>query len=613
MEEKSLLTGNEAIARGAWQAGVAVATGYPGTPSTEILEYLVRFKDEVYLEWSPNEKVAFEAAAGAAMAGARSMVTMKHVGLNVAADPLMTLAYMGVEGGMVICVADDPGQHSSQNEQDSRHYARFAKIPVLEPSDSQEALDFCVLAFEISERFRVPVMLRSTTRISHSRSVTLLGPRQAPRQAGFRRDNERWVPIPLWSRPMRRKVETRSAELSAYASDCPANRIEAALDPKAAAGLPRSFGVIAEGIAYQYALDAFPEAKILKLGLAWPYPESLLREFASSVDNLLVVEENEEILEEHLKAMGLPCIGRELLSGIGELSCDKLLAIRPELARRGFLAETGEAGAGSRAVTPGLAGVPQPVELPARPPVLCPGCPHRGLFHALARYDVIVTGDIGCYSLAVFPPLSKIDAILCMGGGFSMAQGICKSGETRRVVGVVGDSTFFHSGITGLLDVVYNRGNPILIVLDNRTTAMTGHQDHPGTGRTLMGQDSHQASIEDIAKACGMEWVRTVNPYDAKATSDCIAEAYAREGASLIVTRAPCPLRERRAIGPILSIDAQRCRACGACLKIGCPAIEAQAGEKPRINSSLCAGCGLCAQLCAFKAISPASSGGEVS
>jgi indolepyruvate ferredoxin oxidoreductase, alpha subunit len=593
MNEQLLLSGNEAIARGAWQAGVRFASGYPGTPSTEILESLVAFKDDLYLEWSPNEKVAFEAAAGAAMTGARSLVTMKHVGLNVAADPLMTLSYMGVEGGMVICVADDPGQHSSQNEQDTRHYARFAKVPVLEPSDSQEALDFTLLAFEISEAFKVPVILRTTTRVSHSRSVVVPGGRKSTREPAFVKNPERWVPIPLWSRPMRRKLEARYAALSQASAASPANRME--FPDSFSEGNP-GLGVIAEGIAYQYVKDAFPEAAVLKLGWAWPYPDSLIRDFAAKVGPLLIVEENEEILEEHVRALGIDCLGRDLIDGVGEISCDKLIPLRETLVERGILDREDSLETAEAKPAPAAA-------LPARPPVLCPGCPHRGVFHALGKHDVIVTGDIGCYSLGVFPPLSRTDAILCMGGGFSMAQGISKSGEKRRVVGIVGDSTFFHSGITGLLDVTYNGGTPVLIVVDNRTTAMTGHQDHAGTGRTLMGTQTEPVSIEAVARACGMKNVKTIDPYNAKETQDCLAEALSRPEASLIVARAPCPLRERKTVGALRSIQAAACKDCGACLKLGCPAIEHEKGAKPRINASLCAGCGLCQQACAFKAI----------
>ena len=581
---KTLLTGNEAVARGAWEAGVTAAFGYPGTPSTEILENLAKYKDDVYLEWAPNEKVAFEAATGASYAGARTIVTMKHVGLNVAADPLMTLSYVGSEGGMLICVADDPGQHSSQNEQDSRHFARFAKIPVLEPADSGEALSFMRYGFELSEKFKTPVMIRLTTRVSHSRSLAGIGDRSGAREAKFERNPSRFCPLPVWGREMRKRVEVRTAELALEATASPLNRIEKG-DAK--------IGIIAEGLAYGYVKEVFPTASILKLGFAWPHPDSLIREFASSVERIIVIEENEDILEEHVRAMGIDCIGRNMISGVGELSVPKLLALRDKLE-----------GKTCAEVYAPAAPIASSADLPARPPVLCPGCPHRGLFFALGKHDVLVTGDIGCYSLAVFPPLSRTDTILCMGGGFSVAQGIDKAGEKRRVVGVVGDSTFFHSGITGMLDVVYNKGKSVLVVLDNRTTAMTGHQDHPGTGATLMGESTTAVSIEEVGRACGMKKIATVNPYDLKATEEAVNDALNFEETSLIVTRAPCPLRTKKPVGAMRAIDNAKCRACQACLKLGCPAIESTGkGTKPNINAELCAGCNLCEQVCAFAAI----------
>jgi indolepyruvate ferredoxin oxidoreductase alpha subunit len=582
------LTGNEAIARGAFEAGVTVATGYPGTPSTEILQTLEAFHSDIYCEWSPNEKVALEVAVGASLAGARTIVTMKHVGLNVAADPLMTLSYIGTVGGLVICVADDPGMHSSQNEQDTRHYARLAKIPILEPSDSQEAADFVRLGLEISEQFRTPVILRSTTRVSHSRSLVTLGERTLPARAiGFVKNPPQFVPIPVWGRVLRVQVEERLAALAQAAATSPANCCE---------WRDRSLGIITSSIAYQYVREVFPEASVLKLGWAYPFPDALLREFAAGVERVLVVEELDAILEEHVRALGIACDGRNVVPGIGELSTARLRAARASLEGTTF-----------QPVTP----VAQAAGLPARPPVLCPGCPHRGVFAALGKFDVVVTGDIGCYSLGVFPPLSRTDAILCMGAGITMAHGMQKAGEPKRVVGVVGDSTFFHSGVTGLLDVVYNRGLATLIVVDNRTTAMTGHQDHPGTGRTLMGEATHAVSIEAVGRACGMQHVVTVNPYDLPNTITVLRAALARDEPTLIISAAPCPLRERKPVGTLRQIDAEQCRACGACLKLGCPAIECQGGA-PRINAVLCSGCALCAQVCRFDAISPLSALEEV-
>jgi indolepyruvate ferredoxin oxidoreductase alpha subunit len=575
---KRLISGNEAIARGAYEAGVTVATGYPGTPSTEILESLAGYED-VYCQWSPNEKVAFEVAAGASCAGARSIVTMKHVGLNVAADPLMTLSYIGVEGGFVACVADDPGMHSSQNEQDSRNYARFAKVPLFEPADSQEAKDFTIMALELSEKYKTPVILRSTTRVSHSCSLVELGERIEPsREIGLEKNPSRFVPIPVWGRPMRARLEERLSQLGKEAETSAANRVE---------WRERSLGIVTSSISYHYAREVWPAASTLKLGFSYPFPDALLREFASRVENVLVVEELDSILEEHIKSLGIACQGREHIPGIGELSVDRLLASRAKIEKRETPPET----------RPDLWH-----DLPPRPPVLCPGCPHRGVFFALGRHDVVVTGDIGCYSLGAFKPLDRMDIILCMGAGVSMAQGLEKAGERRRIVGVVGDSTFFHSGITGLLDIVYNKGRSTIIVLDNRTTAMTGHQDHPGTGRTLMGEATKEISIEAIGRACGIERIRTVDPYNLQDTSRAIAEEIEADEPSLIISQSSCPLREKRRLGEPLRISAERCQACKRCLALACPAIECP-DEMPSINQVLCSGCGLCEQLCPFEAV----------
>ncbi len=586
---RTLLSGNEAIGRGAWEAGVTVAVGYPGTPSTEILEAARAYKKDIYCEWSPNEKVALEVAAGASLAGARAIVTMKHVGLNVAADPLMTLSYIGTVGGLVICVADDPGMHSSQNEQDTRHYARFAKIPILEPSDSQEAIEFLSLGMEISETHRTPVILRSTTRVSHSSGAVRLGERRAVMPGpGFQKNPQRFVPIPMHARPMRVHVEERTAALAAAANASPANRIEWA---------DRGLGIIAEGIAYQYVKELAPDASVLKIGWVWPFPDDLLREFAAGVNRLLVVEELDDILEEHVRSLGIPCEGRKpgpwgarpAVPGIGELSSDRL---GPVLG-----VETAAESA------PSMNGS----DLPARPPVLCPACPHRGIFYALGKFDVVVTGDIGCYSLGVFPPLKRIDTVLCMGAGVSMAHGmqvaetVLRTGEGkhRKIVGMVGDSTFFHSGITGLLDISYNKGAAVIIVVDNRTTAMTGHQEHPGTGRTLMGEQTVSASIEEFGRACGIRNVATVDPYDLKATTDALRRALDPDEHEpwLIVTRSPCPLYTKKSAGPARQVNQELCRKCKLCLKLGCPAIE-YVNEEIRVNEMLCGGCALCEQVC---------------
>jgi indolepyruvate ferredoxin oxidoreductase, alpha subunit len=574
---RALLSGNEAIARGAWEAGVTVATGYPGTPSTEILESIRAHKGDIYCEWSPNEKVALEVAAGASLAGARTIATMKHVGLNVAADPLMTLAYIGTVGGLVICVADDPGMHSSQNEQDSRHYARSAKVPILEPSDSQEAKDFLRLALEISESCLTPVILRSTTRVSHSSSAVTLGERVPPAAApGFQKNPQRFVTIPLYSRPMRVRLEERLAVLTSMANVSFANRIEWG---------DRSLGIIAEGIAYQYVKEIAPEASVLKIGWVWPFPDDLIREFAAGVKRLIVVEELDPILEEHVHSLGIACEGRSLVPGIGELSSDTLAA------------------ALGKGVSKGPAAAP--ADLPARPPVLCPSCPHRGIFFALGKFDVVVTGDIGCYSLGVFPPLKRIDTILCMGAGISMAHGMQKaqematpaSGEKRKVVGIVGDSTFFHSGITGLLDIGYNKGASTIIVVDNRTTAMTGHQEHPGTGRTLLAEETTTATVEDFGRACGMKNIMTVDPYDLKATTEVIRGALDSSEPTLIVARSPCPLYTKKSVGPARRVDQELCKKCKACLRLGCPAIE-WVNDEIHVSELLCGGCALCEKVC---------------
>lgn len=578
--KRELMSGNEAIARGAYEAGVTLGAGYPGTPSTEILENLVRYKPEVYCEWSPNEKVAFEVAAGASIAGARSIVTMKHVGLNVAADPLMTLSYLGVVGGFVACVADDPGMHSSQNEQDTRRYARFAKVPIFEPSDSQEAKDFVLEAMQISEKFSTPVILRSTTRVSHSRSLVKLGERSLPeRKVGLVKDPPRFVPIPVWGKPMRQRLEERLKGLKEESERSKANRIE---------WRERSLGIITASIVYQYVRDVWPDASVLKLGFSNPFPDSMIREFASGVDRVLVVEELDDIIEEHIKSLGIPCNGRSVVAGIGELSVDALMASRAKYEGRELIAHS----------------IPEYCHgLPPRPPVLCPGCPHRGIFYALGKHEVVVTGDIGCYSLGAFKPLDRMDTILCMGGGISMAQGFQKAGEPKKVVGVVGDSTFFHSGITGLIDIAYNKGSSTIIVLDNRTTAMTGHQDHPGTGITLMGETTRALSIEDIGKACGIERIFTISPYDLNLVKEILSRCLESGEPSLIVSRSPCPLRERRRVGEIREISKEKCKGCELCLKLACPAIELDR-DKPGINKILCGGCGLCDQVCPASAVS---------
>ncbi len=579
---KTLLSGNEAFARGAYEAGVTVAAGYPGTPSTEILENVAeKYKNDIYCEWAPNEKVAFEVAAGAAQTGARVLTTMKHVGLNVAADPLMTLSYTGVVGGFVAIVADDPGMHSSQNEQDTRRFAKFAKIPIFDPSDSAEAKDFIGLAMELSEEYRTPVIVRSTTRVSHSRGIVEEVDRKIPeRTINFEKDPPRFVPIPAWARQMRVRVEDRMELLQKTASKHSANKI---------LWQDKKVGIITAGIAYQYVREVFPTASVLKLGLPFPFPDDLIRQFAAGVEQLIIVEELEDFIEEHVRMLGIPCLGKPIVPRIGELSPDLLEERKGQLLN----VETFITTPKSHPALP---------PIPSRPPVLCPGCPHRGIFYALGRFDVVVTGDIGCYSLGVLPPLSRMDTILCMGAGVSMAHGMDKAGNKRKVVGIVGDSTFFHSGITGLLDIAYNKGSSTIIVVDNRITAMTGHQDNPGTGQTLMGEATVEASIEEIGRACGIKNVRTIHPREVKETVATIKEATESPEPWLIVSKAPCPLHERKPLGPPLHVIEEECKKCKLCLKLGCPGLEKD-GDTIRINEYLCAGCNMCKNLCPAGAI----------
>ncbi|MBR5626271.1 MAG: indolepyruvate ferredoxin oxidoreductase subunit alpha [Thermoguttaceae bacterium] len=583
---KKLLSGNESIARGAWESGVKVATGYPGTPSTEILENISRFyKDDIYCEWAPNEKVAFEVAAGAQTTGIRSITTMKHVGLNVAADPLMTLAYIGTVGGFVAIVADDPGMNSSQNEQDTRIFAHFAKVPVIEPSDSNEARIYIREALEISEKFQTPVILRSTTTLSHSRGVVEPEePRPLNRKASFQKNPQRFIPIPAWARGMRVRLEERLNALSEAASESSLNRIEWG---------DRQLGIVTSGITYQYVREVFPEASILKLGWSYPFPDRLIREFADGVEQILVIEELNDFLEEHLRTMGIDCFGKKknnelLVPNIGELNVDVVKSVREKI----YPSST-EKQEVQRPTLPVVS---------ARPPVLCPGCPHRGLFYALNKFDIVVTGDIGCYTLGVAPPLNCMDTVICMGGGITMAHGIDKAGNDRKVVGIVGDSTFFHSGITGLMDIVYNKGKAITVVLDNRITAMTGHQDNPGTGKTIIGEPTHALSIAGIGNALGIKNVVEINPGDQKQTSETLKNAIESDEPWLIISKSPCILADRSVIKPTLHVDPNTCKKCGLCIKLGCPAIEKTENGKAKINPFLCVGCKLCKQVCPFHA-----------
>jgi indolepyruvate ferredoxin oxidoreductase alpha subunit len=567
-----LLSGNEAIARGAWEAGVRVGVGYPGTPSTETLQALVTMPD-VIAQWAPNEKVALEVAAGVSMGGARSLVTMKHVGMNVASDVLMTMAYIGVRGGLVILVADDPGMHSSQNEQDSRHWGPFGHVPILEPADSSEALTFTRRAFEISEEFKVPVIVRSTTRISHSKGLVEVGERGECETPAYESDPATWVMMPGNARVRRVDLAGRIRRLAEWASIDGLDRSELRT---------REVGIITSGVCYQYVREALPDASVFKVGMSYPLPETGIKAFAAQVERLVVVEEADPFLATALRSMGLSVedVG---LPPFGELSPGKI------------------------ALAFGLP-VPEtrtPVsDLPARPPLMCPGCPHRGVFYALARARAIVTGDIGCYTLGSLPPLSAMDSCVCMGASIGMAHGMELAGKTgdRPVVAVIGDSTFAHSGITGLVNAAYNAGTSTIVILDNRITAMTGHQGNPIMGVTLDGRSTVEVDIPALCSALGITRVRTIDPHDIAAVREAIREEVAAPELSVIIAQAPCALLLRDKPQPY-AIDDETCTACGACLRIGCPAISAAPDEKAQIDVSLCVGCAQCVQLCKFGAI----------
>jgi indolepyruvate ferredoxin oxidoreductase alpha subunit len=591
---KDILSGNEAIARGAWEAGVRFAAAYPGTPSTEILEAMPQYAPEIACEWSPNEKVALEVGFGASLAGARVLVAMKHVGVNVAADPLFTASYTGVEGGLVLVSADDPAQHSSQNEQDNRQYAKFAKIPLLEPSDSQEAKDFVRLGCELSERFDTPVLLRTTTRISHSQSVVEMGERQAPEPpARLRRDIGKYVMVPSNATKRHPLVEQRLRDMAELAETLPINFIEEG-DP--------AVGIVASGAAYAYAREAFPSASFLKLGMAWPLPRRLIERFRAQIERLYVVEELDPFLEEAIRLLGVRVDGgKGLLSLVGELD--------PGMVARGL---TADGAPGARHDFLRL--VAEPVaDLPGRPPTFCPGCSHRGVFVVLRKLGVFVSGDIGCYTLGALPPFESLHTCVCMGASIGGAHGVetvlSGDGSERRVrdraVAVIGDSTFFHSGLTPLLDVAWNGSSTVTIILDNRTTAMTGGQDNPGTSRTLGGREARAIDIPDLCRALGIRHVTTVDPGDLAAVEAALREALAVEGPSVVIAQSPCVL-QYRIRRQAWHVDPDRCTGCKACLKVGCVGLAlVEDGEKWRVEivPSQCNGCGVCAQLCRQEAI----------
>ncbi|MBI4733629.1 MAG: indolepyruvate ferredoxin oxidoreductase subunit alpha [Rubrobacteridae bacterium] len=568
---KRLLSGNEAIAHGAYTAGVTVAVGYPGTPSTEILENIVKY-EEVDASWCPNEKVALEVAIGASIAGARAIVTMKHVGLNVAADPLFTLAYVGVGGGLVIISADDPSMHSSQNEQDNRHYAKAARIRMLEPGDSAEAAWLVDEGFKISEMFDTPVILRTTTRINHSKSLVPLDCERVKKEVQYEKNSQKYVMIPANARNRRILLENRMAGLQEYSEQFTGNRVEWN-------GL--QVGIITSGISYQYVKEAFPEASILKLTMTNPLPRKLIEDFANQVERAIVVEELDPFIEDQVKAWGLQVSGKDSIPGIGELSSE---IVRTAFSIEIDLQEEEKADE----------------DLPQRPPMMCPGCPHRGIFHELRKLKLVVTGDIGCYTLGVLPPLDAMDTCICMGASIGNALGFQKATGRKDVVAVIGDSTFMHSGVAPLMDIIYNNASTTTIIVDNRTTAMTGRQGHPGTGITLTGEKYREIDIERLVRAIGVESVRMVDPYDLKMVRQVIEEEVVKNEPSVIISRRPCLLIEKQVTAPLAVTD--DCEECKSCIKLGCHAISWE-DNRARIEPASCTGCNLCRQLCKFNAI----------
>lgn len=579
MSKKELLLGNEAVARGLYEAGVRVVSSYPGTPSTEITENAAKY-DEIYCEWAPNEKVAMEVASGASFGGARSFCAMKHVGLNVAADPLFTMSYIGVNGGMVIGVADDPGMHSSQNEQDSRHYARASKTPMLEPADSAECRDFAKLAYDLSEQFDVPFILRLTTRIAHSRSLVELGEREEHELKPYEKNPAKNVMLPAFAKPKHVKVEERTVALRQWAETSGINVVE---DNGA------KVGVIVEGAVYQYAHEALGDSvNYLKLGMLWPLPDQLLKDFAAANEKVYVIEELDDVVESHCKSLGLTVTGKDLFPRCGEFS--------QKIIRKLMKGEDPEFDTLDEAI-------------PGRPPVMCCGCPHRGLFYALKKAKVYVSGDIGCYTLGASAPLSAMDTCVCMGASISALHGYNKArGEEaeKKSVAVIGDSTFIHSGVTSLIDIAYNRSNSVVVILDNSITGMTGHQQNPTTGYTIKGDPTSAVNLEALCHAIGINRVRVVDPYDLPAVQQALKEELAAEEPSVIISRRPCALLKYVKHKPALTVNADSCIGCKACLGIGCPAISIRDG-KACIDRTQCVGCGVCESLCPKKAIGGAA------
>jgi indolepyruvate ferredoxin oxidoreductase alpha subunit len=592
---KSLMSGNEAIARGAYEHGVRFASGYPGTPSTEIIETFAGY-DGVYAEWSPNEKVALEVGIGAALTGAKVLVTMKHVGVNVAADPLFTASYTGTNGALVIITADDPSLHSSQNEQDNRNYAKFSKVPMLEPADSQEAKDYIKIAFDISEKFDTPVLFRTTTRVSHSKSVvTIEKPKSIRDRTGIHFNTAKYVMVPMNARVRRLEVEKRLQKLRDFAENFSENKIEI-MNPEV--------GIITSGMSYNYAKDIFPDYSYLKLGMVYPLPEKLIRTFASKVKKLYVIEELDPFIEEQVKAMGIKVIGKELFPYTNEFD--------PGVIESSLN--------GEKTVTLRLSDV----TIPPRPPNLCAGCPHRGLFYILGKLKAFVAGDIGCYTLAFMKPLEGLHSCVCMGASIGMAHGMSKALKAKgkgKVIGVIGDSTFIHSGITPLLNMSYNKSDAVIVICDNRTTAMTGMQEHPATGYTLQAEKTKELDFIELVSALGIESIHVVDPYDIKATRTVLQEELSKPGPSVIISRRSCVLFKRGAKNEKkpLRVNADTCIGCKTCISLGCPPISwkkredtapmkrTQGSKKQKgvafIDSSLCTGCTVCQQVCKVGAI----------
>ena len=571
---KRLFLGNEAVARGLYEAGVRVVSSYPGTPSTEITEFAALF-NEIDAEWAANEKVAVEVAIGGSFSGVRAFSAMKHVGLNVAADPLFTVSYTGVNGGLVLGVADDPGMHSSQNEQDSRNYANASKTLMIEPSDSAECKEFTKIAFELSEEYDTPVLLRLTTRVSHSQSVVTEAERVEVAVKPYVKDPMKYVMMPGMAKKRRVIIEERTNKLIEYAEASPLNRMEMN-DPK--------IGIITAGINYQYAKEAFPDASFLKLGVVWPLPEKLIREFSKKVDTLYVIEELDPYFENHIKALGIPVLGKGVFSPYGEFST--------KTVREAILGEQ-------------VSSAYPDFNPPMRPPVLCPGCPHRGIFYVLSKLKLVVSGDIGCYTLGALAPLSAMDITICMGSSVSGAHGISKGNPelSKRTVAVIGDSTFMHSGMTGLATAVYNKGASTVLVLDNSITGMTGHQENPTTGRTLKGEPTVVANIEKIGEGLGYTRIKVVDPFNLIECEEVIKGEIEANEPSLIIVRRPCVLLKNVKYDLDVNINREACKNCKMCMKLGCPAISMVDG-KPMINKTLCTNCGLCKNVCKFDAIS---------